>query len=135
MSSALPVPEPSVNPETEPFWSAAGEGRLVLPRCDTCRSVIWYPRRFCPTCHGTEISWLDAMGEGTIYSFTIVRQAPGPWKEAVPYVIAYVELDEGPRILTNIVGAEPESLAIGQRVSVVFERSPEGNGVYRFSPV
>jgi uncharacterized OB-fold protein len=135
MTSSLPVPEPTVNVETETFWSAASEGRLVLPRCSSCDTVIWYPRRFCPSCHTSEVAWIDATGRGTIYSYTVVRQAPGPWKEAVPYVIAYVELDEGPKVLTNVIGVDVESVAIGQQVKVVFERSPEGIGVYRFEPI
>jgi uncharacterized OB-fold protein len=136
MSGAhLPTAEPSPTLETEPFWRACTEGTLRLPRCNACDAVVWYPRRFCPQCHrADDLSWFDASGHGTVYSFTVVRRAPDPWKDAVPYVIAYVELDEGPRVLTNIVGCDPEAVAIGQSVDVVFDRSPEGAGVYRFTP-
>jgi uncharacterized protein len=141
MSSALPVPEPSPTLETEPFWAAARDDRLLLPRCDDCDTVVWYPRRFCPQCHSRSVSWFEATGRGTVYSYTVVRQAPGDWKEAVPYVIAYVELDEGPRLLTNVVGCDPDAVEagrpveIGQPVAVVFERSPSGAGVPRFRPL
>ncbi|MEJ5254811.1 MAG: Zn-ribbon domain-containing OB-fold protein [Acidimicrobiales bacterium] len=128
----LPTPEPEPTLETEPFWEAAAEGRLLLPRCDGCGVVIWYPRRFCPECHQRSISWFEASGRGTIYSFTVVRQAPPPWREAVPYVIAQVELDEGPRVLTNIVGCETSEVAIGREVEVVFDRSAGGRAVPRF---
>jgi uncharacterized protein len=134
MSSPLPVPEPTPTLETEPFWDAATEGRLVLPRCDDCDTVIWYPRRFCPECHGRSVSWFDASGRGAVYSFTVVRQAPGEWKASVPYVIAYVELAEGPRVLTNVVGCEVDDVHVGLAVSAVFERSPGGVGVLRFTP-
>lgn len=131
--SDLPTPEPAVNVETQPFWSAATEGRLVLARCDRCESVIWYPRQFCPRCHTTDVSWFDASGRGHVYSFTIVRQAPPPWRDSLPYVIAYVELDEGPRVLTNIVDVDVREVVVGAEVRVVFDRSAEGVGVPRFT--
>jgi uncharacterized OB-fold protein len=131
----LPTAEPSPTLETERFWRAAADGTFVLPRCDACDAVVWYPRRFCPSCHRADrLSWFEATGRGTVYSFTVVRQAPGPWKQAVPYVIAYVELEEGPRILTNIVGCDADDVVVGLHVEVVFDRSPEGAGVYRFTP-
>lgn len=131
----LPTVEPGRSRETAPFWDAMAEGRLVLPRCDSCGHVIWYPRQFCPTCHTTGVTWFEASGRGTVYSFTVARQAFGEWKDHVPYVIAYVELDEGPRVLTNVVGCDPEQVAIGDRVELVVDRSPEGAGIYRFAPV
>jgi uncharacterized OB-fold protein len=132
--SELPAPEPVTTLETEPFWRATAEGRLVLPRCDSCGAVIWYPRRFCPECHRSSISWFEASGQGTVYSFTVVRQAPEPWRKVVPYVIAQVELDEGPRVLTNIVGCDPGEVTIGQPVEVVFDRSASGHAIPRFRP-
>ena len=132
--SGLPTPEPHPNLETEPFWEAAAEGRLVLPRCDRCDTVIWYPRRFCPVCHSTAVSWFEASGRGTIYSCTVVRKARGPWAEAVPYVIAHVELEEGPRVLTNIVDAAPDDVAVGMPVTVTFDVTPEGQAIPRFRP-
>jgi uncharacterized OB-fold protein len=133
--SELPTIEPVPNAETEPFWAAAADGRLVLPRCDACATVVWYPRRWCPVCHHHGVSWFDATGHGTVYSFTVVRQAAGVWKDVVPYVIASVELDEGPRLLTNLVDVDPESVRVGDEVSVVFDRSPDGAGVPRFAPI
>ena len=132
--SALPTPEPVPSLETDPFWEAAADGRLVLPRCDACDSVIWYPRRFCPVCHPSGVSWFEASGRGTVYSFTVVRKGRGPWGEVAPYVIAYVELDEGPRILTNLVEVDPESVVVGMAVSVVFDPTPEGRAIPRFAP-
>jgi uncharacterized protein len=132
--SGLPTAEPSPTLETEPFWDAADSGRLVLPRCDACDTVIWYPRLFCPHCHGNEITWIEASGRGTVYSYTVVRKSMGEWKDVVPYVLAYVELDEGPRVLTNVVGCDPDAVEVGQPVEVTFDRSSEGRGVPRFRP-
>ena len=130
----LPAPAPIVNPETKPFWDATAEGKLLLPRCDDCGTVIWYPKLLCPSCHGTNVSWFEASGRGTVYTYTISHRAPGAYRDAVPYVIAYVELDEGPRVMTNIVDCEPDSVSVGQRVEVVFHDTGEGNALYRFRP-
>ena len=86
-------------------------------------------------CHTTDVSWFDASGLGQIFSFTVVRKAFGPWQDAVPYVIGYVELDEGPRVLTNIVDCDPDTVSIGDRVRIVYDRSPKGAAVYRFAPL
>ena len=130
----LPAPAPQVNLETQAFWDATADGRFLLRRCDACGLVIWYPRSLCPDCHSTETSWFEASGRGTIYTFTIVRRGQGPWADAAPYVAGYVTLDEGPTILTNIVGCDPEQVAIGQEVEVVWHDTGEGSALYRFRP-
>lgn len=131
---SLPTDEPSRGRETKPFWEALDDERFVLPRCDDCDHVIWYPRLFCPICHTSGVSWFEASGDGVVYSFTVARQSFGDWKAAVPYVIAYVELAEGPRVLTNVVDCDPDTLAIGDPVRIVYDRSPKGAAVYRFAP-
>jgi uncharacterized OB-fold protein len=133
MSSGLPVFDPHPTLETERFWTAAAEGRLVLPKCDNCGNVIWYPRRFCPVCHHARVTWIDASGRGTVYSFTVVRKGRGPWKDSAPYVAAYVELEEGPRVMTNVVEVDPDAVRIGMPVEVVFDRS-ETAAIPRFRP-
>lgn len=133
--SGLPTPSPVVTEETAPFWEAAAEGRWVLPRCRRCGGWIWYPRRFCPDCASRDVEWVEASGRGTVYTFTRIRRGRGPWAEHLPYVVAYVELDEGPRVLTNIVGCDPDDVHIGMPVQVVFEPADDGGGVlYRFRP-
>lgn len=112
---------PQTNPETEPFFAAAREGRFVVRACRACGRVHWYPRAVCPFCASGDTEWRDAAGFGTIYSFSPMRQASDP------YVVAYVTLDEGPSMLTNIVNADPDALAIGQRVAVRFHATA-GNG-------
>jgi uncharacterized OB-fold protein len=132
--SQLPSRPPIVNDDTRPFWDATAGGRIHLPRCETCDLVIWYPRHHCPDCQG-DVTWVDVSGRGTIYSYTIVRRgASGSWREHPNYVIAYVELEEGPRLLTNIVEADPDALGVGDRVEVVFDDTGEGNSLLRFRP-
>jgi uncharacterized protein len=135
MSGPLPTPVPDVTAETEPFWSATAEGRLVLPRCEHCDAVIWYPRAFCPACGSLEVTWFDASGRGSVYSFTIVRRAAPPYDASAPFVVAYVELEEGPRVLTNIVECEPDDVEVGMPVEVEFHDTGEGPALYRFRPV
>ena len=132
--SDLPVMAPFVSVETADYWAATAEGRLLLKRCDACGHVIWYPRSICPDCHSTETSWFEASGNGEIYTFTVNRKGDGPWKEAAPYVLAYVELDEGPRVMTNIVDCDVDTVAIGQRVTAVWDDTGQGNALLRFRP-
>lgn len=131
----LPTRAPGVVPETEEFWAATAEGRLLLRRCDDCGVVIWYPRDLCPACHSRSTSWTEASGDGVVYSFTVTRRGQGRWRGAAPYVMAYVELAEGPRLLTNIVDCDPDTVHIGQAVTVVFHDTGEGTALPRFRPV
>jgi uncharacterized OB-fold protein len=136
MSSRLPAPAPVVNPETAPFWAATAEGKLLITHCDDCGQYTWYPRFFCAHCWSTNVTQTPAAGTGTIYSFAINRRGLRDYAAdgVAPYVVAYVELDEGPRVLTNIVDADPESLAIGDRVSITFDDTGQGSALYRFRP-
>jgi uncharacterized OB-fold protein len=102
------------SPETKPFWDAAALGRLVLPWCGQCRKTHWYPRGVCPHCLSTAIEWRESPGEGKIYSFSVNRMGKAP------NVLAYVALAEGPMMLARIIGADPDALAIGNKVKVVF---------------
>lgn len=130
----LPAPAPVVNPETKPFWDASAGGRLVLKRCISCQGVIWYPRAMCPECGSMDTEWFDASGRGTVYSFTINYKGDGPYRFA-PYVLAYVELEEGPRMMTNVIGTDPSDVFIGQSVKVVFDPTGEGPALPRFQPL
>jgi uncharacterized protein len=134
MSSGLPVRKVEVTSDTKAFWDATALGKLLLRKCDDCSELIWYPRAFCPGCASTNTSWVESSGKGTIYSFSITRKGAGAWTPVGPYVIAYVELDEGPRVLSNIVGGSVEDVRIGMSVRVVFDDTGEGMSVYRFTP-
>ncbi len=132
-ASSLPVPSPAVTEETREFWDGLKQSRFLLPRCTGCAAWIWYPRGFCPVCGNLDTEWREATGRGRIYSYTVVRKSGLPgWGEQVPYVIAYVELTEGPRVMTNIVDCDPDSLTIGAPVRVVMPAGDDGQAIFRF---
>jgi len=122
MSQERPLAANTIDAATEPFFAAARNGVLRLRRCTTCSKPHWYPRPLCPFCMG-DTEWVDAVGTGTIYSVSVTRRA-GP----VPYAIAYVALDEGVTMLSNIVDCDLDALRIGQRVKVCFKPA-DGDGV------
>ena len=115
------------NPETKPFWDACAEGRLVLPRCKDTGKFIWYPRAISPWTLGP-VEWVEVSGKGTIYTFSVMRGTP-------PYCIAYVELAEGPRMMTNIVDCDLSALKIGQAVELKFVPTEGGPPMPMFKPV
>lgn len=133
--SQLPTRVPRPTPETQPFWDAAADGRLVLARCDDCGLLPWYPRSICPNCQSTSRTWETLSGDGTVYSYSVTRAGGGrAWREHLPYVVAYVQLAEGPIIMTNIVDCDPESVRIDMAVSAVFHLSEDGSALVRFAP-
>jgi uncharacterized OB-fold protein len=135
MTTPLPAPNPVPDPETQPFWDATKRGELLLLRCDECQEVIWYPRFFCPRCGSRNNTWFEASGDGVVYSFTVVRKSRREgFETATPYVVANVELAEGPRIFTNIIDCDPDQVRIGQPVTVTFVPTEDGNALYRFRP-
>lgn len=105
---------PASGARLQPYWDGARAGRLLLPRCRNCGNIHWYPRAVCPFCLSDEIEWQEASGKGRIFSFSIMRSS----KE--PYVIAYVTLEEGITVMTNIVECALNRLAIGLDVCVKF---------------
>jgi len=131
---SLPVPKGAVSPDNREHFEGLEQGRLLLPRCDRCSSVIWYPRHFCPACGSLEVSWFEASGRGTLHSFSIVRRGQGEYSEAALYVLAYVELEEGPRLLTNLLvdPSEFDRLAVGMPVEMAVERSEGVPPLLRF---
>lgn len=114
-----PLPVPTT--ETRPYWEAAHAGRLVVQHCKACARHQFYPRPFCAHCLSDEIEWVEASGLGRIYTFTICRIAANP-AMVPPYAVALVELDEGVRLLSNIVDCETAAIHCGSRVQVRFER-------------
>jgi uncharacterized OB-fold protein len=109
--------------DTEPFWRATLQRELTYQVCDACDTVIFYPRRHCTACTSTNLSWRVSTGLGTIYTFSVVRRSQHPsFVDMVPYVVAWVDVDEGFRMMTHIVGADPDDpaggLEIGARVQV-----------------
>lgn len=114
---AKPVPRPT--PTEQPFYDACAAGKLVLQRCQSCGHALFYPRTHCDACHNDQLVWEDASGTGTIASYTVVRRGVSDDFEA-PYVIALIDLNEGPRMMSQIVGADPDGLAVGLSVKVDF---------------
>lgn len=117
-------PLPIAQPESEFYWRKAKEHELWLRRCTTCATVYFYPRDICPACFSRDTTWIRSSGRGTLHSFTIVYRPPHPaFSDAVPYVVALVELEGAARIPTNLVGIEPDpaKIRIGMPVEVVFE--------------
>ncbi|WP_416140792.1 Zn-ribbon domain-containing OB-fold protein [Halomonas sp. HK25] len=115
------LPEPVANGDSRPYWDAAQEGRLVLRRCKDCGELHFMPRYLCPFCWSEQLEWVDSKGRGTVHSFSIIRRAPSPvFAQQVPYVTALIDLDEGPRMVANVLGENSLSVSIGDRVSVTF---------------
>jgi len=131
----LPTPKPRITHETERFWEATKDEKLLVRRCDDCGDGHHYPRSRCPFCFSANVEWTEASGDGTVYTYTVTHQNGEPYDEATPYVLAYVELAEGPRVMTNVGGVEPEDVRVGQEVTVVFHETDEGYALPRFTPV
>ena len=123
------ITAPPVNPETQSFWDATAEDKLLIKKCTACGEVHFYPRTYCPFCFSDKTEWLEASGSGTLYTYSVMRRAP------VPYAIAYVTLAEGPTIMTNIVDCDLNAIKIGQAVRLVFKPSEGGQQVPMFAPV
>ena len=122
---------------TAAYWEAAARHELDLPRCDICGLVFFPPRDLCPGCWSGELSWQRASGGGTVWTFTEVHVPfyDDAWAGDVPYVVAVIELDEGPRLLSSIVEPAMDRLAIGDRVEAVFEDRGEGLSLPMFRVV
>jgi uncharacterized OB-fold protein len=127
----LPTPDQF----TQPWWDAAAEGRLVISRCRTCHEAHYYPRPFCPRCGGDDVAWEDASGRATLYTWSVVYQNDlPPFSQKVPYVAAVVDLEEGPRMMTNVIGGDFDRLAVGLALHVDFEDIGEGFHIPVFRP-
>lgn len=127
---------PTPDDDTRPFWDAAKEGRFLVKRCRSCGRAHYYPRPFCPHCWSGEVDWEDASGRGTLYTYSIVRvnDLP-PFNERVPYVAAIVDLDEGPRAMSNVVDHDEAELRIGMPLEVTFQDIGEDVTIPVFRPV
>ena len=117
------------HPQTAAFWEAAADGRFLLPRCDACHRFHWYPRPFCPHCHGDSVQWVAGSGRGQVHAASRLHRKSGA------YVVAYVQLDEGPIMLTNLLDCELADAPIGRAVRVVFRPAPEGRMLPMFVPL
>ncbi len=121
------IPAPRVLPESLPFWQAADEGRYLVKKCNSCGQVHHYPRDICPFCLSADTVWQDSPGTGVVYSFSTMGQGDAA------YTMAYVTLDEGVTVMTNLVDCDPSQVAIGQKVRVVFTPTEGGHAVPLFT--
>ena len=128
MAQDRKIPAPTPNLETQAFWDATAQGKLLVKFCTACKELHHYPRALCPHCFSDKTEWKQMSGKGKIYSYTVMRRAP------VPYAIAYVTLDEGVTMLTNIVDCDLDALKIGQAVTVVFKPTDGGPPMPMFKP-
>jgi len=126
---------PEITPLHAPFWEYVRAHELRLQRCDDCGRYRFIPLELCPACHSVASTWSPVSGRGTVYTFTVVHRAPTPAYQAdAPYVIAQVELEEGPRISSTLAGVDPDAVRIGMPVEVVFDDVDAELTLYRFRP-
>ena len=127
--------QPTPTPESAAYWEACNEGRLVIQRCGACGHHQFYPRLLCTRCMSGDLGWHEASGQGRVKSFTIIRRpVTEAYADDVPYVVALIELAEGPTMMSNVVDCDPETVAIGMAVGVDFERRTEELAVPVFRP-
>lgn len=130
--TSRPVPQPT--PETAPFWAATVAGRLSIQKCRACGEHIFYPRLVCTACMSDALDWVDCSGRGTVYAFTVVERAPGAFADMVPYVVALIDLQEGPRMMSWVRVDNVEDVHIGMPVSVIFDPLSETVALPVFVP-
>jgi uncharacterized OB-fold protein len=136
MEADRPLPQP-ITPEARPYWDGLKEGKLMLPRCAACGHAFFYPRVVCPECQSRNITWIQATGKGRLHSFGIAHQSFNKaYKVAPPYVLAMVELEEGPRLLSNLIDvkADPAVVKCDMAVEVVFHKLSDDVTVPLFRP-
>ena len=127
-------PIPALDGVSKTYWEAGARGELLFQQCPACGNRQLYPRAMCTAC-GETPEWVPASGRGTVHTFTVIRQNYGrPFRDELPYVVAIVELEEGPRLMTNVTGIAVEDVRIGLPVQVYFELAAERVGVPFFHP-
>jgi uncharacterized OB-fold protein len=132
-------PLPAITSEAKTFWDNAAQQKLTIQRCQDCRAWVWTPRPSCNECGSEKIAWTPMSGAGEVYSFTVIRQVVGraaskSFEPDIPYVIAWVDLQEGPRLITNIVGCPVEDVKLGMKVIVQFDKASDKIWLPKFKP-
>jgi hypothetical protein len=129
---------PSPDEETAPFWDGVNAQRLLVKRCNACAELHFYPRPFCPRCWSDDVEWFEVSGRARLYTWSVVynNDLP-PFHERLPYVAALVDLDEGPRMMTNVVDCPFDELAADMPLEVVYDPVSDDPPVRipRFRPV
>jgi uncharacterized OB-fold protein len=126
---------PTADDDTEPFWEACREGRFLLRHCRACGEHHYYPRPFCPKCWSDDVEWVPASGRARLYTYSVVHANDlPPWPDRVPYVAAVVDLEEGPRVMTNVEGCPFEEIEIGMPLVVDFKPIADDVTIAVFRP-
>jgi uncharacterized OB-fold protein len=137
-SKDIPKPLPEITAITKPFWDAAADGRLVMQKCRDCGAWVWCPRPACGECGSASLAWTELSGRGTIFAFTVIREVVGRalrgFAKDIPYVTAWIDLEEGPRICSNVVCCPIENVRIDMPVEVLFEEAHDGVFLPKFKP-
>lgn len=115
------IPRPLIDGDSRHFWEGLQKNKLFIQECQDCKKYIFYPRSICPNCFSEQISWIQSKGFGHIYSYTVVHHAYGPFKEQTPFVVAIVELNEGVRMMTRILGDRAQ-VSIGIPVEITYKK-------------
>ena len=128
-------PIPRLDEESKPFWEACARHELYVQKCRSCGKTFYYPRAFCPEDLSQDFEWVKCSGKGEVYTFTVTRQNQGPgFRDDLPYILAYVELEEGVRMLTNIVNCESEEVKVGMPVELTFVDATSEISIPLFQP-
>ena len=131
-----PLPAPANEELTRPFWEAAKRHQLIMPRCNTCGNVFFYPREACPACLGGDLDWTPVSGRGRVYSYTIVHQAANAaFQPDAPYAYAVIQLDEGPRLVSNVGDCPIEDVTVGMPVTATFDDVTPEVTLVKFKPL
>ena len=130
------LPQPVANADSLPYWNAARERRLLIRKCGECAALHFMPRHLCPTCWSDRLEWVQAKGTGSVHSYTVIRRASlAAFTPRTPYVVALIDLDEGPRMVANVLGDDALAVQIGDRVAVIFEDRGDGAMLPQFKRV
>ena len=131
-----PLPQP-MTPEAKPYWDGLKDGKLMLPKCQTCGQTFFYPRVLCPHCQSRAITWVQASGKGKLHAFGIAHQSFNrAYKVPPPFVLAMIQLEEGPRMVSNLINVEPDPKVVrcDMPVEVVFTKLTDDVTVPLFQP-
>jgi len=127
--------EPPISDISASFWDATKNREFVLQHCRTCDKAVHYPRAICPHCHSTELEFRPASGRGQVYAFSVMHRAGNPTMEdRVPYVVALIDLDEGARMMSNVVGCDHAEVKVGMQVQLTWEELSDGRNLPLFEP-
>lgn len=129
-----PLPQPT--PWSKPFWEGCKRHELLIQKCQDCQKVVFYPKMFCPHCLSSNIEWIKASGKGKVYSYMVVYSyQPTEFEGDLPYVVAVIELEEGVRMMSNVIGCPPDKVKCDMGVEVVFDNVTEEFTLPKFKPV